>query len=384
MDFALTEEQKMIKDTAHKFAEQEMLPQLREHEVEGKYMGHVVKKAAEAGLLAPHISKEYGGSDVDKISLAIIFEEVCWASYSVAHNFLGGPILPGTILEKIANEEQKQKWLPPMCRGELALAGATVEPGAGSDATAIETTAVRSGDKWIINGTKVFICEGGVADVVLVLAQTDKSKGPRGLTLFAVEKGTPGFESTELKTIMCWRAANWATLYFSDCEVPVENQIGEAGKGLRNMFNGIEVARLMVTMGCVGMARSCLESVIKYSKEREAFGRAIGGFQLIQGLIADMASAIEAVRFLGYHYAWRIQEGHRRVLEGSYAKYQAMKMVKFVTSEAVRVFGSYGLMDEYPVERHYRDALTTNMMGGTPEMHALNIGRELTGLNAMK
>lgn len=383
MDFELTEEQTMFRDMTHKFAEQEMLPRLREHEVEGKYDHGIVEKAKKVGLIAPHISQEYGGLGLDCVTLAIIFEELCWASYSLTHNFLGGPVLPGTIIEKAGTDEQRQKWLPPLCKGELAFAGAAVEPNAGSDATAVETTAVRSGDKWIINGTKVFICDGGVADVVLVLVQTDKSKGPRGISVFAVEKGTPGFSSTDIKTMLCWRAANWANLRFSDCEVPLENQVGEIGKGLRTMFNGIQVARLMVTMGCVGMGRSCLESVIKYSKERKAFGKAIGGFQLMQGIIAEMASEIEAVRLLGYQYAWRLQKNLPRVLEGAYAKYRAMKMVKSVTAEAVRFFGSYGLIDEYPVERHYRDAMTTNMMGGTPEMHALTIGRELTELNAM-
>lgn len=385
MDFELTEEQSMFRSMAHKFAEQEMLPRLREHEVEGKHDDGLIEKATKVGLIAPHISQEYGGLGLDYLTTSLILEELCWASYSAAHNFLGGPILPGTIIEKVGTEEQKQKWLLPMCRGELIPAGAAVEPGAGSDAEAIETTAQRVGNKWVINGTKVFICEGGVADLVLVLAQTDKSKGPRGIGVFAVERGTPGFSSADIKTMLTWRAANWANLRFSDCEVPLENQVGEIGRGLSNMFKGIQVARLMIIMGCVGMSRSCLESVVNYSKERHAFGRPIGGFQLVQGVIAEIASQIEATRLLGYRYAQLMDRNAReRILAGAYAKYVAMKLVKFATAESVRLFGAYGLIDEYPVERHYRDALTTNLMGGTPEMMALTIGRELLEIDAMR
>jgi alkylation response protein AidB-like acyl-CoA dehydrogenase len=385
MDFELTEEQLMFRDMAHKFAEQEMLPRLREHEVAGKYQHELIAKAAKVGLVAPHISQEYGGLGLDYLTTSLIFEELCWASYSTAHNFLGGPIQPGSIIDKMGTPEQKQKWLPPMCRGELFLAGAAVEPGAGSDATNIETTAVKSGNKWVINGTKVFICDGGVANVVLVLAQTDKSKGPRGISVFAVERGTPGFSSADIKTMLTWRAANWATLRFSDCEVPLENQVGEIGRGLRTMFSGIQVARLMVIMGCVGMSRSCMESVIKYTKERKAFGRPLGGFQLVQGIIADISSQIEAVRLLCYKYAMLMDKNApERILAGAHAKYLAMRLVKFATSESVRLFGAYGLIDEYPVEHHYRDALTTTLMGGTPEMMALTIGRELFDIDAMR
>lgn len=383
MDFELTQEQIMFRDMAHKFAEQEILPFLREYEREEKYFEEVVEKVKPTGLMGAPIPEKYGGLGVDRVTLAIILEELCWASYSIAHNFLGGPILPGTIILMAGNEEQKQRWLPPLCRGDLFMCGAAVEPNAGSDASNIETTAVKSGSKWIINGTKLFITDGGKADIALVLAQTDKSKGPKGLGIFAVERGTPGFSSKDLVGKLCWRAGNLADLRFSDCEIPEENVIGEIGKGLRNIFYGIDVARLFVTMGSVGMSRSCLESVIKYAKERKQFGKPIGSFQLIQGVVADMASAIDAVRLQGYRLAWLMDKKEPHILESSYAKYQAMKLVKWVTSEAVRVFGAYGLMDEYPVEHHHRDSLTTNIMGGTPEMHALTIGRQLLDIDAM-
>jgi butyryl-CoA dehydrogenase len=383
MDFELTQEQIMFRDMAHKFADQEILPYIKEYEREETYFEQVVEKVKPTGLMGAPLPEKYGGLGVDRVTLAIIFEELCRASYSITHNFLGGPVLPGTIILMAGNEDQRQRWLPAICKGELSACGAAVEPNAGSDASNIETTAVKSGNKWIINGTKLFICDGGKADIALVLAQTDKSKGPKGLGIFAVERGTPGFSSKDLVGKLCWRAGNLADLRFSDCEVPEENVVGEIGRGLRNMFHGINVARLMVVMGSVGMSRSCLESVIKYAKERKQFGKPIGSYQLIQGVIADMASAIDAVRLQGYRLAWLMEKKAPHILESSYAKYQAMKLVKWVTSEAVRLFGAYGLMDEYPVEHHHRDSLTTNLMGGTPEMHALTIGRQLLEIDAM-
>ena len=383
MDFELTQEQTMFRDMAHKFAEQEILPRLKEFEREEKHFHDIVEKAREVGLIAPHIPEEYGGLGVSRTTLAVILEELSWASYSVAHNFLGGPVQPGSIILGAANEEQKRRWLPPMCRAELFFCGAAVEPTAGSDASNIETTAVKKGNRWVLNGTKLFITDGGIADVALVLAQTDKTKGPRGLAIFAVERGTPGFTSKDLKGKLAWRAGNLADLRFSDCEVPEGNLIGEVGKGLRNMFYGIDLARLFVIIGAVGMSRSCLESVIKYARERKQFGKPIGGFQLVQGAVADMAAAIDGVRLQAYRLAWLIDKGVPHVLESSFAKYQAMKVVRWVTTEALRLFGAYGIMDEYPVEHHHRDALTTNMMGGTPEMHALMIGRHLLEIDAM-
>ena len=383
MDFELTQEQIMFRDMAHKFAEQEILPYLKEYEREERYLEQVVEKVKPTGLMGAPLPEKYGGLGVDRVTLAIILEELCWASYSITHNFLGGPVLPGTIILMAGNEEQRQRWLPAICKGELFFCGAAVEPNAGSDASNLETTAVKRGNKWIINGTKLFITDGGKADIALVLAQTDKSKGAKGTGIFAVKRGTPGFSSKDLVGKLCWRAGNLADLRFSDCEVPEENVVGEIGRGLRNMFHGIDLARLMVVMGSVGMSRSCLESVIKYAKERKQFGKPIGSYQLIQGVIADIASAIDAVRLQGYRLAWLMDKKAPHILESSIAKYQAMKLVKWVTSEAVRVFGAYGLMDEYPVEHHHRDSLTTNIMGGTPEMHALTIGRQLLDIDAM-
>lgn len=383
MDFELTEEQTMFRDLAHKFAEQEILPYIKEYEREEKFLESVIEKAKNVGLVAPHIPEQYGGLGVSRVTLAIIQEELCWGSYSIAHNFLGGPVQPGSIILWAGNEEQKQRWLPPMCRAEKFFCGAVVEPSAGSDASNIQTTAVKNGNKWVLNGTKLFITDGGKADVALVLAQTDKSKGPKGLTVFAVERGTPGFTSKDLEGKLAFRAGNLADLRFSDCEVPDENRIGDIGKGLRNIFYGIDLARLFTIIGSVGISRSCLESVIAYAKERVQFGKPIGRFQLIQGVIAEMAAAIDGVRLQAYRLACLMDKNAPHILESSYAKYQAMKLVNFVTQQSMHIFGAYGIIDEYPIQHHYRDAMTVSLMGGTPEMHTLTIGRQLLELDAM-
>ena len=211
MDFELTEEQIMSRDMARKFAEKEILPTLKEHERQEIFDPGIIKKMSSQGLLAPHMPEEYGGMGLDYVTSAIICESLCWASLAVTQAAVSGPIQPGTNLLDAGTEEQKQKYLPPVCKGELIMSGAVVEPNAGSDSSMIETTAVRSNNHWIINGTKVFITNGEIADIVLFIAQTDKSKGLKGLTSFIVEKGTPGFSNTPQKGRISWRGGSEGT-----------------------------------------------------------------------------------------------------------------------------------------------------------------------------
>jgi butyryl-CoA dehydrogenase len=281
MNFELNEEQVMFRDTVRKFARQEMLPTLREYERQRKMNHDVIKKMASIGLIGAHLPQKYGGLGLDYSTAAIIWEQLCWASWTQTLASIGQGILAGTILMNVANEEQKQKYLPAICRGELIIAVAAVEPNAGSDAAAIETTAVLDGDDWLINGGKNFISHGGIADVVFVLVQTDKTKGNRGLALIAVDKDAPGFSKSEVEMVGS-RAGDLANLGFSDCRTPKENVIGQVGRGLQNALVGIDTARLFVSSGCIGMAQSCLDSCIKYSKERRQFGKPIASFQLVQ------------------------------------------------------------------------------------------------------
>jgi len=338
---------------------------------------------ASLGLLAPHIPQEYGGLGLDYVTSAIIWEQLCWGSIAVTQAATSGPIQPGTNILDAASQEQKQKYLPPVCRGESILAGAFVEPNAGSDSSAIETAAVVKGDHWVINGTKTFITNGEIADIVLFVAQTDRSKGVRGLATFVVDTDTPGFSSVAMPGKVSWRGGSLGTLRFTDCEVPLDNQIGEIGQALRNAMRGIDTARLFLCAGCVGIAQSCLDACIKYAKERVQFGKPIGSFQLVQGIIADMAMEIEAARWLTYYVADLKSRGIRHIKEMSYAKYFATEMALRVTSQAVRLHGAYGCIDDYPVGHHYRDAVAATILGGTREMHQLTIGRQLLDLDAV-
>jgi len=384
MDFQLTEEQKMFKDMARKFAEQEILPTLKENERQEKFDPNIIKKFAAQGLLAPHIPQEYGGLGLDYVTTAIIWEFLCTASLSVTQAAASGPIQPATNLLDAGTEEQRQKYIPPVCKGESVMSGAVVEPNAGSDSSMIETSAVRSGNHWIINGTKSFITNGEIADVILFIAQTDKSKGLKGLASFIVEKGTPGLSCTPQKGKISWRAGSEGTIRFTDMELPLENQVGEIGRALRDALRGIDTARLFLAAGSVGLAQSCLEASIDYAKQREQFGKPIGGHQLIQEIVAEMATRIEASRLLTYRAADLKSRGIRHIKEMSYAKYFATETALWVSSQAVKIHGSFGTIDDYPVGHHYQDAITATILGGTAQMHQLTIGQQLLEMAAFR
>jgi butyryl-CoA dehydrogenase len=382
MNFELTEEQMMLRSMARKFAEQEMLPTLRDYERQRKINYDVIKKMGSLGLIGAQIPQEYEGGGLDYTSAAVIWEQLSWASWTQALVSMGHGVLAGTIIMNAASEEQKQKYLPPMCRGEIIIATAAVEPNAGSDATAVETTAVLDGEEWVINGTKNFISAGGIADTTLVLVQTDKSQGTRGLALIAVDKGTPGFSSVNVEMVGD-RAGDLASLGFSDCRVPRGNLVGKIGRGIQNSLTGIDTARLFIAASAVGMAQSCLDASIKYAKERHQFGKPIASFQLVQGAIARMQAETEAIRWQVYYAAELKSKGRPHAKELSAAKWLASELALRVSAEAIRLHGAYGCTDDFPMEHHYRDAVLSTILGGTTEMHKLTIGRELLGINAM-
>jgi len=382
MDFELTEEQLMFRDMARKFAEQEIIPNLKENERQEKFDRTIIKKMGSQGLLAPHMPQEYGGLGLDYVTSAIIWEQLCWGSLAVTQAASSGTIQPGTNLLDAGTEEQKQKYLPAVCKGDMVLAGAVVEPNAGSDSSMIETAAVRKDDRWVINGSKIFITNGEIADLILFIAQTDKSQGNRGLVSFIVERGTPGLSSVPVVGKIGWRGGSEGNLRFTDMELPPENQISEVGRALRDALRGIDTARLFLAAGTVGIAQSCLEASMKYAKERVQFGKPIGGHQLIQGLIADMATRIEAARLLTYRAADMKSRGIRHIKEMSYAKYFATETALWVTSQAVKIHGSFGTIDDYPVGHHYQDAIVATILGGTAQIHQLTIGQQLLEMAA--
>jgi alkylation response protein AidB-like acyl-CoA dehydrogenase len=384
MDFELTDEQKMSRDMARKFAQQEILPSLKENERQEKFDPGIIKKMASQGLLAPHMPEEYGGMGLDYVTSSLIWEQLCGASLAVTQAAVSGPIQPATNLLDAGTEEQKKKYLPPVCKGELIMSGAVVEPNAGSDSSMIETSAQRKGNRWIINGSKIFITNGEIADVVLFIAQTDKSKGIKGLVSFIVERDTPGFSSEPQKGRISWRGGSEGILNFTDMELPLENQVGEIGRALRDALRGIDTARLFLAAGCVGLAQNCLDSCIKYAKERIQFGKPIGGHQLIQEIIAEMATKVEAARWLTYRAADLKSRGVRHIKEMSYAKHFAAETALWVASQAVKIHGSFGTFDDYPVGHHYQDAITATILGGTAQIHQLTIGQQLLEMAAFR
>jgi len=382
MNFELTEEQVMFRDMARKFAEQEMLPTLKDYERQHKINYDVIKKMGSLGLIGAHIPQEYGGLGLDYTTSAIIWEQLGWASWAQTLMSVGHGVLGGTVTFNAASEEQKQKYLPPLCRGELIIAVAAVEPNAGSDAVAIETTAVLDGEEWVINGTKLFISHGSVANVVFVLAQTDKSLGTRGLALIAVDKSNRGFSSSDVEMVGDW-TSNVANLRFADCRVPKDNLIGQVGRGLQNSLTGIDTARLFLSAMGIGMAQSCLDACIKYAKERQQFGKPIGGFQLVQEVVARMQAEIETTRWQVYYAGELKTKKAPHAKELAAAKWLATDLAVRASAEAIKLHGAYGCTDDFPVEHHYRDAIVSTILGGTTEMHKLTIGRQLLDINAM-
>ncbi|MBN2809789.1 MAG: acyl-CoA dehydrogenase family protein [Deltaproteobacteria bacterium] len=382
MDFSFTQEQIMLRDMARKFAENEMRPRLREAEKQRRTPTGLVKKLAELGLLGAHLPKSYGGSALDYLSAAIIWEELSKVSWTMALGTLGHAVLSGTILANVASTAQKEQYLAPLCRGELMFATATVEPNAGSDPGAIECSAILQGDSWLLNGTKNFVTGGGLADYILVLAQTDRKLGNKGMVLLLVERRTPGISFEEIR-LVGGRTSDIVNLAFTDCQVPAVNLIGQVGRGLQGAFHGIDTARVFITAGALGMAQGCINASLKYVRERNQFGKAIGGFQLVQEVIARLAAEIEPLRWQLYYAADLKDQGKPHGKELSSAKWLASELAVRASAEAIRLHGAYGCTDEYDLEHHYRDAVLSTILGGTSEMHKLMIGRELIGINAM-
>jgi alkylation response protein AidB-like acyl-CoA dehydrogenase len=383
MNFEMNEQQKMIQELARKFARREIVPLIKGYERGEAVCYELNKKMASAGLLGLRIPVEYGGQGLDVKTSVIVSEELGWASVSLTTLATVGPTLPGDIISKFGTEEQKQKYLPATCSGEKIIAMGNTEPDAGSDGSAVRTSAVLEGGEWIINGNKSFISAGVVADTVLVVCSTDRTKGPRGISIIAVDKGTAGFSGVELKGKLCYRGTNLATLSFEDCRVPRGNLIGEEGRGLKQALTGIDATRIELAAAWIGLAQSCLDSCISYVKERQQFGKPIGSFQLVQGTIAEMAAEIDATRIFVYFVAdlvdRKVPRIYRQVAE---AKLLSTELATRVSADAIRLHGAYGVVDEYPVEHHYRDAIAGTIVGGTSNIQKLIIGRELLGIDA--
>ncbi|MBM4429433.1 MAG: acyl-CoA dehydrogenase [Chloroflexi bacterium] len=379
MDLRLTEEQEMIRKMVRDFAQKEVAPIAAEIDEKGIVPFDNIKKMAQLGLLGLTVSEEYDGGGADAVSYAIAIEELAKACASTAIILAVQNSLVCGGIEKFGTGEQKDTFLRPLARGDKLGAFALTEPGAGCDAAALLTTAVRDGDHYVINGRKHFITNGSFADIVILLAMTDKAQRHRGITAFLVEKGTKGFAVGKEEHKMGIRGSNTCELLFDDVHVPATSRLGEEGQGFRIAMTMLDAGRIGVAAQAVGIAQAAYDAALKYSKERVQFGQPICQFQAIQWMLADMATRIEAARLLTYNAALKKQSGEPFSKEASMAKLFASETAVWVADRAVQIHGGYGYMKEYSVERNYRDAKITEIYEGTSEVQRMVIARSVLG-----
>jgi butyryl-CoA dehydrogenase len=377
MDFQPTKEQQMIRTMVSEFAEKEIKPLAAEIDETGEFPWQTINKMAKLNLMGLPIPKDLGGAGVDTISYAIAVEEIARRCASTAvimsvHTSVGTyPIyLFGT-------EEQKEKFVPPLAKGERIGAFALTEPGAGSDAASVQTTAVLKGNHYILDGSKIFITNGGVAGSVVVLAMTDKSKGHRGISAFVVEKDTEGFTIGSKEKTMGMIGSDTSELVFENCKVPKENLLGNEGMGFKIGMKALDGGRIGIAAQALGIAEAALSEGIKYAKEREQFGRPIAKFQAVQWMIANMTCEIEAARMLVYQAAYMKDQGTDFSKEAAMAKLYASEVAMRSAIKSLQIHGGYGYIKDYPVERFFRDAKVTEIYEGTSEIQRMVIAANL-------
>lgn len=377
MDFTLTEEQIMIRDAARDFAQNELLPGVIDRDEKQQFPTEQIKKMGELGFLGMMVDPNYGGSGLDTVSYVLAMEEISKidASASVVMSVNNSLVCWG--LETYGTEEQKQKYLVPLAKGEIIGAFCLSEPEAGSDATSQRTTAIDKGDYYLLNGTKNWITNGNSASVYLVIAQTDVEKGHHGINAFIVEKGMDGFAVGNKENKLGIRGSDTHSLMFTDVKVPKENRIGEDGFGFTFAMKTLAGGRIGIAAQALGIASGAYELALQYSKERKAFGKEISRHQAIAFKLADMATQIEAARHLCIKAAWDKDQHINYDLSGAMAKLYAAEMAMKVTVEAVQIHGGYGFVKEYHVERLMRDAKITQIYEGTSEIQQIVISRSI-------
>ncbi|HLT54105.1 MAG TPA: acyl-CoA dehydrogenase [Flavobacteriaceae bacterium] len=375
MDFNLSEEHMMIRDAARDFAQTELLPGVIERDDKQQFPDELVRKMGELGFMGVMVDPKYGGSGMDTFSYVLIMEELSKidASASVMVSVNNSLVCYG--LEKYGTEEQKQKYLTKLATGEKLGAFCLSEPEAGSDATSQSTTAIDKGDHYLLNGTKNWITNGGRAEIYLVIAQTDREKGHRGINAFIVEKGMEGFHVGPKEDKLGIRGSDTHTLQFNDVKVPKENRIGEDGFGFKFAMKTLSGGRIGIAAQALGIAAGAYELALKYSKERKAFGTEICNHQAIAFKLADMATEIEAARHLVMKAAWEKDQGMNYDMSGAMAKLYASKVAMEQSVEAVQIHGGNGFVKEYHVERLMRDAKITQIYEGTSEIQKIVISR---------
>ena len=377
MDFTFSEEHDMLRDLSRRFADKELRPIAAEVDQKGEVPREIIDKAAELGFLSVVFPEEYGGGGFGEIGSCIVMEELSRGCASTGV-VIGGHMSIGAMAIFLGgNEDQKRKWLPPMCEGKILGAFALTEPGAGSDAGAVATRAILDGDHYVLNGQKTFITNGGVADIYSVFAKTNPEAGVRGISAFIVEADAPGVRAGKPEEKMGIRGSHTSDLFFEDVRVPKENRLGEEGQGFRVALKTLDVGRITVSAQCLGPMKEALSLSIKHSKERNQFGAPISKLQAIKWMLADMAAEIYAAESMTYRTAWMYDQGMFITRQSAIVKLFASETLGRCVDRAVQIHGGMGYMSEYPVERMYRDARITRIFEGTNEIQRLVIAGDV-------
>ncbi|MEX2455884.1 MAG: acyl-CoA dehydrogenase family protein, partial [Balneolaceae bacterium] len=375
MSFELSEDQQMIKDSVRDFAERHIAPTVIERDTKKEFPHDIIEMLAEQGLLGIYHEEQYGGAGFDTVSFCLAIEEIARWDASLALTVASHTSLGSGHIALAANHEQKLKYLTPLTKGEKLGAWCLTEPGSGSDSSDMKTTAVRDGDDWIINGSKIFITQGSVGDIYVVLAKTDPTLGTKGISAFIVEREFEGVKPGPPMHKLGMNSSDTTEVVFENVKVPGENLLGELGKGFVDTMKVLDGGRIGIGALSVGIARGALEESMKYAKERKQFGKSIGDFQAIEHKMVNMAVEIDAARLLVHRAAWNKDQGKSFTKEASMAKLFASEMAERATLDAVQIHGGYGYTKEYHVERFMRDVKLMTIGEGTSEIQRLILAR---------
>ncbi len=378
MDFSFTDEQLQLRRSVREFAESEIAPHVMEWDEASRFPAELIPKLAEMGLLGVIFPEQYGGAGLGYIDYVAVIEELSRVDGSVGLIVAAHNSLCTNHIYKFGSEEQRKKYVVPLAQGKKLGCWSLTEPEAGSDAGGTRTVAARKAGGWVLNGAKTFTTNGHYADFCVAMAVTDKAKRSKGISAFIVEKGTPGFQPGKKENKLGMRASDTSEVVFSDCFVPDANLLGQEGQGFINTLQVLDGGRISIAALALGMAQGAYEAAVKYAKQRKQFGKAITEFQAIQFKLADMVTEIDAARWLVYKAAWLAdQKGPRFTRESSMAKLYASEVGVRVANEAVQIFGGYGFIKDYPVEKFYRDSKLCTIGEGTSEIQRMVIARQI-------